>query len=174
MKLLVYAIVAAIIVTACGGVKIQQHNLPCHSRGKSEIIQAATALLVQQGLKITMADTLVGLVQAESEEQRDVWSGMYIKRYWQVSVRPTIGPLGEVKPADQESLSKPKHPKPMFIIATAKTTTQSRNVFGATIANAEHYYDDEAHRDWEWYWSVRDGLESICDAKVIITTKKMN
>lgn len=172
---MIYAnVLIAALLTGCVGVKIQQHNLPCHTRSKAEIVQAATALLVQNSLKITMADTLIGLVQAESEEEFNAWTASTSKRIWQISIRPTIGPLGNVSPAVQETLSKPKHSNPMFIIATARTITQTKNAFGATSASGEYYYDDSANRDWEWYWSVRDGLESVCGAKVIITTKKVN
>lgn len=174
MRAFLYTIAAGVLLVSCSGVKVQQHNLPCHTRTRAQAIQTATSLLVQHGLKITLADTLVGLVQAETEDTKEVWTGAFIKRVWQVNVRPDVGPTVAAKPEDQETLSKPKTSRPMFIIATAKTITRMTNAFGATIATAEHYYDDEAHQDWEWYWGVRQGLESLCETKVIITTKSVN
>ena len=174
MRAFLYTIAAGVLLVSCSGVKVQQHNLPCHTRTRAQAIQTATSLLVQHGFKITLADTLVGLVQAETEDTREVWTGAFIKRVWQVNVRPDVGPIGIAKPEDQETLTKRKTSKPMFIIATAKTITRTTNAFGATLATAEHYYDDEAHQDWEWYWAVRQGLESLCETKVIITTKSVN
>ena len=174
MRTTFYTVLLSILAVSCAGVIVQQHNLPCHTRNRAQAMQTATSLLVQHGLKITVADTLIGLVQAESEDTRDVWSGVMVKRMWQINIRPDTGPLGMVKPSDQETLSKPNNGRSMFIIATAKTITRTTNTFGATLATAEHYYDDKAHQDWEWYWGVRQGLESLCDARVVITTKTMN
>ena len=174
MRAFVYSLLIAVLTAACSGVKIQQHNLPCHTRTRAQAIQTATSLLVQHGFKITLADTLVGLVQAETEDTRDPWSGVMVKRVWQVNIRPELGSYGTAKPQDQETLSKLKATRSMFIIATAKTITRTTNAFGATLASSELYYDDDVHQDWEWYWGVRQGLESLCDAKVIITTKSVN
>lgn len=174
MKTFLWSMATALFLVSCSGIKVQQHNLPCHTRTRAQAIQTATSLLVQHGFKITLADTLVGLVQAETEDTREMWTGAFMKRVWQVSVRPEIGPIGIAKPGEQETLSKPQTGNSMFIIATAKTITRTTNAFGATLGTAEHYYDDEAHHDWEWYWDVRQGLESLCNAKVIITTKSVN
>ena len=174
MRSIVNLLFLALVATSCVGVKIQQHNLPCHSRNKAQVVQSAAALLVQHGFKITMADTLIGLVQAETDETFDIWSGTTGRRVWQISLRRELGPITTAKPGDNAILTQPTDQNPLFVVATAKTVTQSKNAFGATLASAEHYYDDKAHKDWEWYWGVRQGLESVCDAKVVITTKKMN
>jgi hypothetical protein len=167
-------LVLTLLSYSCSGVKIQQHNLACHTKNRAEIVQTATSLLTMYNFKISLADTVIGLIQAESEEQRDVWSGAVTKRVWQINIRPDLGPVTSKPGPGQESLSRPKSGKPMFVIATAKTITRTTNVFGATLATAEHYYDDDAHRDWEWYWGVRTGLESVCDSRVVIITRSMN
>jgi len=174
MRTTFYTVLLSILAVSCAGVKVQQHNLPCHTRNRAQALQTATSLLVQHGLKITVADTLIGLVEAESEDTRDIWTGVMVRRVWQINIRPDVGPLETAKPDDQETLAKPKNGRSMFIIATAKTITRTTNAFGATLATAEHYYDDKAHQDWEWYWGVRQGLESLCDARVVITTKSVN
>jgi hypothetical protein len=174
MKILVPVTLIAAVFIGCSGVKIQQHNLPCHTRTKADVLRSAMSLLVQHGFKITVADTVLGLVQAETEETRDIWSGMISKRVWQVSIRPELGPLGQIDPVGQAALSKPQTDRTMYVIATARTVNKTTNAFGATISTAEIYYDDSVHEDWEWYWEVRRGLESVCGSKVVISTRKVN
>lgn len=174
MKTLLSALFGLSILASCAGVKVQQHNLPCHTRTRAEVLQSAMSLLVQHGFTITLADTTIGLVQAETEESRNIWLGSSGKRMWQISIRPELGSVGAIQPGDQATLSKPMEGRSMFVVATAKTVTRTTNAYGATLATAEEYYDDKSHTDWEWYWGVRSGLESICGARVVISTKSMN
>lgn len=172
-KVYLFAILGLFAV-GCSGVKIQQHNIPCHSRTRADVLRSAMSLLVQYGFTVSIADTTIGLVQGETEESRDVWSGMITKRIWQISIRPELGKLGELSATDQAALSKPAQQQSMYVIATAKTVNKTTNAFGATISTAELYYDDDVHQDWEWYWEVRRGLESVCGSKVVISTRKIN
>ncbi len=155
---------------SCSTTKLKQHTIGCFERSKSDVIRSATALLVQHGLTVTMADTLIGLVQAESAESSDAWTGLISKRVWQVTVAPTIGG----KNTSSATLSKPTSSASLYIIATAKTVNRTQNAYGATLATSEVYYDDSSHEDWEWYWGVRRGLESICGTKAVITTKPLH
>ena len=166
--------ILGLFAVGCSGVKIQQHNIPCHTRTRADVLRSAMSLLVQHGFTVSIADTTIGLVQGETEESRDIWSGMITKRVWQISIRPELGKIGELSPADQAALSKPAQQPSMYVIATAKTVNKTTNAFGATLSTAELYYDDDVHQDWEWYWEVRRGLESVCGSKVVISTRKIN
>lgn len=174
MKTMHYLLLAAAFLGSCAGVKVKQHNLPCHTRSRAEVLQSAMSLLVQHGFTITLADTTIGLVQAETEESRNIWSGANGKRMWQISIRPELGNFGSVQPGEQATLTRPIEGRSMFVVATARTVTRTTNAYGATLATAEEYYDDNSHSDWEWYWGVRSGLESLCGAKVVISTKSLN
>jgi len=169
--------IASILMTLCVGcmtTKIQQHNIGCFDRSKADVVRSATALLVQNGFNVTMADTIVGIVQGETEPQHDIWSGQNTKRVWQVTVKPELAKSAAVTAGDQAVLTAPPGSKPLYVVATAKTVSSSQNAFGATLSSNETYYDDSAHEDWEWYWDVRKGLEGICGTKAVITTKKMH
>ncbi len=168
------AVIALTLCIGCMTTKIQQHHIGCFDRSRADVLRSATTLLVQSGFNITLADTVIGLVQGETEEQHDIWSGLNSKRVWQISVKPDLGKLGVVSAGDQSTLSAPPGSKPLYIMATAKTVNRSQNAYGATLAASEVYYDDTSHEDWEWYWDVRKGLEGICGSKAVITTKKMH
>jgi len=156
------------------GTTIKQHHINCFDRSRADVLRSATALLVQTGFNITFADTIIGLVQAETAEQHNIWVGLFTKRVWQITVKPAIGKFDKVTSGDQATLSAPPGSQPLYIMATAKTIDRSQNIFGATISTSETYYDDNAHEDWEWYWDIRKGLETVCGTKAVITVKKMN
>lgn len=166
--------ILGLFAVGCSGVKIQQHNIPCHTRTRADVLRSAMSLLVQHGFNVTIADTTIGLVQGETEESREIWSGMISKRVWQISIRPDLGKLGVISAESQATLTKPIDQPSMYVIATAKTVNKTTNAFGATLSTSELYYDDDVHQDWEWYWEVRRGLESVCGSKVVISTRKIN
>lgn len=167
-------VAAALLLPSCMTTKVQQHNLPCHDRTVADVVRSATSILVMNGFRITHTDTIVGLVQAQTDESHDIWSGAVSQRVWQIVMKPELKNYGEVKAGEITTLAAPTDKKPLYIIATAKVVSKSQNAYGATLATSEVYYDDNAHKDWEWYWDVRKGLEQICGATAVITTKKMN
>jgi len=164
--------IVTLVSTACMTTKVHQHNLPCHTRTKADVIRSSMALLVQHGFTVTLSDTITGLIQAETAENRDVWTGNIEKRVWQIGIRPELDK--SVLAAESGPITKPADGPSMYVIATAKTVNRTQNAFGATLATSEVYYSDAAHEDWEWYWDIRRGLESVCGAKVVISTKKLH
>lgn len=162
-----------LLLPGCMTTKISQHNLPCHSRTQTDVIRSATSILVMNGFRITISDTTVGLVQAETEESRNIWTGYISKRIWQINITPRLDNNIDPKSGNKAALEALATSKPLYIIATAKETSKSQNAFGATLLTTETYYDDDAHKDWEWYWAVRKGLENLCGATSVITVKKM-
>jgi hypothetical protein len=166
-------IVVAIACCAGCATSIKQHNIGCYDRSKADVLRSASALLIQNGFTITMADTIIGLVQAETAESRDIWSGTISKRVWQVNIKPELG-KDVVAGASTAALTAPPGAKPMYIMATAKTVNRTQNAYGATLSTSEVYYDDSAHEDWEWYWDVRKGMEEMCGTKAVVTTKKVH
>jgi len=161
------------VLSGCMTTKIRQHTIDCNARSKADILRSATTLLVQSGFTVTLADTVVGLVQAETAEQYDIWSGTNSRRVWQISIRSDVGQTNSTTGGAMASSALPGA-KPLHVIATARTINRGQNAFGATSSTSEVYYDDSAHEDWEWYWDVRKGLETMCGAKAIITTKNMH
>ncbi|MBI2794197.1 MAG: hypothetical protein HYX66_06055 [Ignavibacteria bacterium] len=160
--------------TGCRTTTVKQHNLPCHHRTQSDVIRSATSILVQNGFRITLSDTLVGLVQAETEEMHDIWTGVNSKRVWQISIKHSLDSSAIISAGNAQELAASPDIQPLYIVAFAKVVGRTQNAFGATLASGEMYYDSETHKDWEWYWDVRKGLEGICGAVSVITSKKMN
>lgn len=158
---------------SCMTTKIKQHNLPCYQRTQVEIIRSATSILVMNGFRITLADTLMGLVQAETEEAHDVWSGRDNKRVWTISIKSSLDQEIMTTAGEQRTLESGQNSKPLYIVALAKVVSRSRNVYGATASASEDYYDNDSPKDWGWYWDVRKGLETICGATSVITVKEM-
>lgn len=161
-------------IGGCMTTRIKQHNLPCHNRSQSDVIRSATSILVMHGFRITLSDTVVGIVQGETEESFSVWTGSISKRVWQVNIKKSLEKNIEINEAGKSALAAPASAQPLFIIAIAKVVSKKQNAFGATMATSETYFDDDSHKDWEWYWNVRKGLEEVCGASAVISVKKMN
>lgn len=162
------------MITRVKQYNVKQHNLPCHHRTQGEVIRSATSILVQSGFRITLSDTLIGLVQAETEEMVDIWTGVNSKRVWQISIKHSLDSNASITAGNAQTLAAPPDIQPLYIVALAKVVGHTQNAYGATLSTSEVYYDNEAHKDWEWYWDVRKGLESICGATSVITVKEMN
>jgi hypothetical protein len=118
---------------------------PCTSQSTSDLIAALTALVVSEGMNVTLVNEKVGILQASSAEDRSIWTGATTSNHWTFTVRE-----GKVEPI-------------------AKSLTQTKNAFGATLSSSETYYTDKADQDWKWYWNVRNGLQTLCGSQVRIT-----
>lgn len=177
----VTGVVTASMLSVGCATKIHQHNLNCPTRSRAEIVRSSTALLVKNGFTITMSDTLIGIVQAETEETRSVWSAVNTKKVWQIITEQPVS-TNKQEQANNKSVSTGSSSSysatgdaaapGLVIIATAKTVDRTQSVFGAQTSASETYYDDDSHSDWEWYWDVRKGLEALCGSKIYITTVK--
>jgi hypothetical protein len=115
---------------------------PCTTQSTSDLIAALTALVVSEGMNISLVNEKVGILQASTAEEHSIWTGATTSNHWTFTVRD-----GKVE-------------------AIAKSLSVSKNAFGATISSSETYYNDKAHKDWKWYWNVRNGLEALCGSKV--------
>ena len=169
LLILMSVVMLTLTLPSCKTVNIKQHNIGCFDRSKADVLRSATALLVQHGFTVTMADTVIGIVQGETPPSHDIWTGMNSKRVWQI----TVSPILDKQASANAALTAPVGAQAMYIMAMAKTVNSSQNAFGSTLSTSEEYYDDKSHKDWEWYWGVRNGLESICGTKAVITSKKL-
>jgi hypothetical protein len=172
-SLAAFAFLTALVSSGCA-TRIRQHNLPCHNRTVADVVRATTSTLVMNGFRITHSDTIVGLIQAQTDESRNVWTGIVEQRVWQVALRPNLNNVGEVTAGNSLSLAPPTDKQPLYLVATAKVVGRTQNAFGATLSTSEEYYGDHVHEDWTWYWDVRRGLEQVCGATAVVTVKKQH
>lgn len=142
---------AFLLLTASCKTSVHQLQADCSKLSKREIMNSATALLLDEGLLIKNNDLNLGLIHAESTPSYNVWVGGTMTSMWTIRV-------------DDSSR----------VTATAKSILQMQNAFGATTGGSETYYNDDVHEDWTWYWTVRNGLERLCGNKIKFTTKKVN
>lgn len=176
MKLILMAIGVACCITACNTIKVHQHTIPCGEHTRADVVRSAMSLLVMHGFNITLADTVVGLIQGESAEESSFWAGSVSKKIWQITIKvnqtagnvyagAATGGMGDQQSATlQSSLN-------YHVAATAKVVTKTTNAFGATLSTTEVYCNNDTLPGEEWYWSVRHGLESLCGSVSVITTK---
>ena len=66
LLILMSVVMLALTLPSCKTVNIKQHNIGCFDRSKADVLRSATALLVQHGFTVTMADTVIGIVQGET------------------------------------------------------------------------------------------------------------
>lgn len=172
VRILLLAVVTTVFV-ACG-TTIRQHNIPCADRNPSDVVRSLTSILIQSGFRITHSDTLIGLIQAQTDEQRNIWSGGVEQRVWQISLKRMPNSQREAHAGTAAPPSGQSVAETVQIVATAKVLSKTQNAFGATLATAEIYYGDDTHEDWEWYWDVRNAMQSLCGTTAVITNKKMH
>lgn len=136
----------AVLFTACAQRPIQL-TTPCPTKPMREVVSSLSALVIAEGMQITLVNENIGILQASSPEDHSIWTGLYTIRQWIFTMK------GDT------------------VLAYAKTIDQSRNAFGATLATSETYYSDKVHPDHAWYWNVRRGLETLCGGKVEFVQK---
>jgi len=134
-------LVALLTISSCG-TTVWQLKTDC-SPSTEEVINRITPILMEQNFLIKVNDPKTGLLQAETVPKFNFWMGMTEARYW-------IFQIVNNK-----------------VIAQAKIIYMKQNIFGATTGGTEIYYNDEASKDWSWYWQVRNGLETICGNKIV-------
>lgn len=122
-----------------------QLKTPCKV-SNAVLFERLTGTLVNEGLQIK---TVTGnYLLAESLPAKQ-WNGATTQVYWAFTTSKDT------------------------ITGTAKSTSIYQNAFGAVLSTSETYFNDDAHRDWTWYWNVRNELENTFGDKVIIfETKK--
>lgn len=103
---------------------------------------ALSALVMAEGMQITLVNDNIGILQAATAEDHSIWTGIYSTRQWIFSMK------GDT------------------VLAYAKSIDQTRNAFGGVVGTSETYYTDKLHPDNAWYWNVRRGLETLCGSKV--------
>lgn len=139
----------SLIILICGcGTTMHQLNTTCN-KPTEELFNQVSSVLLSEGFLIKQNDPKIGYLQAETIPSRNIWTGSTEIRYWILQRQDSI------------------------LIAYAKVSYITQNVFGATTGASELYYNDQAHKDWTWYWSIRNKIESVCENRIrFITTQK--
>ncbi|MCE7933188.1 MAG: hypothetical protein DYG96_01205 [Chlorobi bacterium CHB2] len=136
----------AVLFAACAPRPIQL-TTPCASKSTKEIVAALSALVMAEGMQLTLVNDNIGILQASTAEDHSIWTGIYSTKQWVFTMKSDT------------------------VLAYAKTVDQSRNAFGAVLSTSETYYSDKVHPDHAWYWNVRRGLETLCGGKVEFVQK---
>ena len=147
--LLLISITCFLALSSCG-TTVYQIKTDCQKASTEDLFKSITTLLLQEGFLIKQNDAKIGFIQAESIPNINFWTGFNETRMW----------------IFQNNGGK--------VIAYAKVVMTKQNIFGASTGGAEVYYNDKAHQDWTWYWTVRNGLEKICGEKIEIIESKRN
>ena len=135
----------AVFFAACVKRPIQL-TTPCPAKPVKEVVGTLSALVLAEGMQITLVNDNVGILQAATPEDHS-WTGAYSTNQWTFSMK------GDT------------------VLAFAKAVQQTRNAFGAMLSSYESYLTDEVHPDYLWYWNVRRGLEALCGEKVVFIQK---
>lgn len=138
----------AVLFAACAPRPIQL-TTPCASKSTKEIVAALSALVMAEGMQLTLVNDNIGILQASTAESHSIWTGTSSTLQWIFTIK------GDT------------------VLAYAKAIDQSRNAFGAvTYTNETYYSDSKLHPNSNaWYWNVRRGLETLCGGKVEFVQK---
>lgn len=139
--------VALMIFTLSSCSSVKQLQTDCDME-MDELFKSITTLLMQEGFEIKQSDFNLGYLKAETPLKHNLWVGVHEKYIW-------------IFQYDQG-----------VVIATAKHYAESRNAFGNTMSSSETYYADHVHKDHDWYWNIRNGLEKLCKNRIIVIEKE--
>lgn len=138
----------AILLTSCG-TTVYQLKTDCN-KDTEDLFKAIAMALSEENFLIKQNDAKLGYLQAETIPSFNIWIGANEIRYWVFQ-----------KVEDK-------------VTASAKVAYITQNVFGATTGGSETYYNDKTHKDWTWYWSVRNKIENVCGNKIVFVEKKVH
>jgi hypothetical protein len=148
MKISILFLALFMLLTSCG-TTVWQLQTECNATTE-DLFRKISVILMQENFIIKANDPKSGYLQAETAPSYNIWLGTNEIRYWQFQV------------IDNK------------VVAQAKVVNVQQNLFGATTGSSEHYFNDDAHSDWTWYWNVRNELEKLCGHKIIFVKKKVN
>lgn len=146
MKKLLFILMFSSLISC--GTSIKQLNGDCNVNNE-ELFKKITSLLLQENFMIKQSDLKLGYLLAEMEYYPNPRSNKNLLR-WTFQ-------LNEGK-----------------IIAYAKEVNYIQNEYGVINELFEKYYSDETKSSSDWYWNIRNGLEKICNSKIIIIDKQLN
>lgn len=141
--------IIALCFSSCG-TTVHKLTADCNVDNKV-LFSKITAILLQENFMLKSQDIETGYLQAETVPEFSVWTGMSETRYWIFHVRNNNA-----------------------VTAQAKVVYSKTNAFGAATGGTTKYYNDDVHKDWTWYWNVRNELESVCKNKIIFLESKIN
>lgn len=168
--LLLPVIALGLFLSSCSTV-INNLNTPCQLTAEV-LFNDLQAILIMEGFEIEVSNSNVGILRASIPETREPWSGMYITKTWTFQIadndKSRIGSTG------QASMPAGGAPIVTRIIATAKWHGETRNAFGGVVSSSDKYYDDTVHKEYTWYWNIRNKLEDLCGHTIEIQSKESN
>jgi hypothetical protein len=115
-----------------------------------QILAKFSSLVMAEGLSVKNQDIELGIANAESVPDKNIWTGYTTQNIWNIRIENNT------------------------IIALATMNMFTQNIFGATTNTSTVSLGNETHDDYGWYWNVRDGLEELCGGKFNVIVKQEN
>lgn len=144
----IYILLIALVFSSCA-TKIYDYQLQCN-KDKQQIMSEFIRLVTSQGMQVKAQDINLGFAQAESLEERNIWTGYLMQNFWTINIKDNI------------------------ITMSAYNTVKTTNEFGATLYTTVTYYKEDTHNDHGWFWNVRDGIQDLCGGEYQIILRKEN
>ncbi len=151
-----------VVVSSCGTTVYQLHTT-CE-QSNEEIFQGLMSVLLSSNFMIKQNDPKNGYLQAETLSEYSIWTGQNEMRVWSFQLIDSI-PKSSSGVVGEKRLKK--------LISYAKAVIVQQNAFGATSGGYTLYYNDKAHKDWNWYWDVRNKIQQQCSG-IRFEEKKVN
>lgn len=130
------------MLISCSIPKTYKHTFKCENKTKEKLFSEVSVILANEGLTIKLANEGSGTIQAERESTT---VSMDFVSKWNITIMNDT------------------------LIAYATKTIISKNAFGKeTGRDVTHVNSDESEAT-SFYWNVREKLENLCGAKVIIS-----
>jgi hypothetical protein len=155
-------VMVAVVVWGCGTTVIQLHTT-CE-QSNEEIFQGLTSVLLSSNFMIKQNDPKNGYLQAETIPEFSIWTGQNEMRVWSFQLIDSI-PKSSSGAVGDKRLKK--------LISSAKAVVTQQNAFGATTGGYTLYYNDKTHKDWNWYWDIRNKIQQQC-SEIRFVEKKVN
>jgi len=155
-------VLVVLVVCSCGTTVYQLHTT-C-DKGNEELFQSLTTVLLSSNFLVKQNDAKNGYLQAETMPEFNFWLGMQEQRIWTFQLVDSI-PKSSAGNDVAKIMKK--------LISSAKVVYVKQNAFGSTVAGNTVYYNDETHKDWTWYWDIRNRIQQMC-SDIRIIEKKVN
>lgn len=151
------AILAPLLSAGCAPLikryrALQQHAVGCTGKTRAQILDELTAMIASEGFSVTSINERAGILEGERRDGPAVVSWQFLHRGDTVLAiaRKTVSTSGSSTNVTTKA------------DGTKEVKTESGT--GVTVES----FGDEADKDVNWYWHVRDGLEKFCGAHVVV------
>ncbi len=154
---LLVAILAPLLCGGCGALArrfsaLQQHAVGCTGKTRAQVLDELTAMIASEGFSVTNMNERAGILEGERRDGPAVVSWQFLHR------GDTVLAIARKTVSKSSTTTN----------VTSKTDgTKEVKTESGTDVTVESF-GDEADKDVNWYWHVRDGLEKFCGAHVVV------